>query len=276
MHDMVTAHEYRYMPIRTLALFAQRLGRVFAAPATWGRLIRERGWRRPRRRLHPAAPKEGVRATGPNEIFHIDVTIIRLLDGTRAYLHAVIDNFSRRILAWKLARRLEPDTTCEVLTEAAQFLASEGASATLMADSGVENVNGQVDAWLDSRPVHRVLAQVEVIFSNSLIEAWWRSLKHNWLYLHSLDSFERLEKLVAFYVAEHTTVMPHAAFDGQTPDEVYFGRGDGVAADLTAARKRAREARLDANRSLRCETCRVPARTAEGRKDLPCERGVAA
>ena len=36
-------------------------------------------------------------------MWHIDTTVIRLLDGTRAYLHAVIDNFSRRILAFRVA-----------------------------------------------------------------------------------------------------------------------------------------------------------------------------
>ncbi len=34
----------------------------------------------------------GIRAKAPGELLHLDVTIIRLLDGTRAYLHAVIDN----------------------------------------------------------------------------------------------------------------------------------------------------------------------------------------
>ena len=92
VHDMATAMEFRHMPIRVLALYAQRIGRVFAAPATWARLIRERGWRRPRQRVYPARPKEGIRATKPGELLHIDVTIIKLLDGTRAYLHAVIDS----------------------------------------------------------------------------------------------------------------------------------------------------------------------------------------
>jgi transposase InsO family protein len=61
-----------------------------------------------------------VRATRPHEYWHIDATIIRLLDGTRLYLHAVIDNFSRRILAWNLATRLEPQSTCAILIEAAK------------------------------------------------------------------------------------------------------------------------------------------------------------
>jgi transposase InsO family protein len=67
-----------------------------------------RGWRRPRLRLYPAKPKVGVRASKPNEIWHIDLTVLRLLDGTRAYVHAVIDNFSRRILAWTMAAKVDP------------------------------------------------------------------------------------------------------------------------------------------------------------------------
>ena len=85
--------------------------RIGCADGAWARLIRERGWRRPRQRVYPAKPKEGIRATKPGELLHIDVTVIKLLDGTRAYLHAVIDTFSRRILAWKLAPSLSPGST---------------------------------------------------------------------------------------------------------------------------------------------------------------------
>lgn len=154
---------------------------MFAAPATWARLIRERGWRRPRQRVYPARPNEDIRAIRPGELLHIDVTIIKLLDAARTYLHAVSDNFSRRILAWKLAASLEPGTTCQVLTDAADQHPELDGPATLYADSGVENVNGEVNALLDLGKLRRVLAQVEVSFSNSMIESWWRSLKSNWI-----------------------------------------------------------------------------------------------
>jgi len=95
----------------------------------------------------------------------------------------IIDNFSRRILAWRLAARLEPQTTCQLLTEAARNLPAEAGSATVVADSGLENVNGEVDSLFGLGQLRRVLAQVEVTFSNSMIGAWWRSLKHGWLYL---------------------------------------------------------------------------------------------
>ena len=78
---------------------------------------------------------------------------------------------------------------------------------TVVADSGVENVNNSVDALLNSTKLRRVRAHVEVTWSNSIIEAWWRSLKHQWLYLHSLDSVAGVQKLVAFFVEEHNTKM---------------------------------------------------------------------
>jgi putative transposase len=101
--DMVTAVEYRHVPTGMLAVLAQRLGKVWASPSTWYHLVRKFGWRRPRLRVHPAKPKVGLRTTRANKTWHIDTTVIRLLDGSRAYLHAVIDNFSRRILAWRVA-----------------------------------------------------------------------------------------------------------------------------------------------------------------------------
>ena len=88
-----------------------------------------------------------------------------------------------------------------------------------------------------------------------MIEAFFRSLKHGWLYLHTLDSLTALHRLIDFYVTAHNEVMPHSAFDGQTPDEMYFGIGDAVAAELAAARRAAREERMKANRAAACSVC---------------------
>lgn len=64
----------------------------------------------------------------------------------------------------------------------------------------VENVNGAVNELVESGLLKRVLAQTEITFSNSLIESWWRVLKHQWLYLNALDTVRTIENLVAFYV----------------------------------------------------------------------------
>ena len=124
-----------------------------------------------------------------------------------------------------------------------------------MADAGVENVNAQVDSLITTGVLRRVLAFTELKFSNSMIEAWWRSLKHQWLFLHSLDGVTTVRRLVEFYVQEHNQVLPHSAFRGQTPDEMYFGRGDAIPAALTAGAAAARRARAQANRSAACGTC---------------------
>src|SRR5262249_13964046 len=98
----------------------------------------------------------------------------------------------------------------------------------------LENVNVQVDALIESGVLRRLLAFTELKFSNSMTEAWWRSLKHQWLFLHSVDSVATIRRLVAFYVHEYNTVLPHSAFRGQTPDEMYSRTGDAVPAELTS------------------------------------------
>src|SRR5215831_6525972 len=253
--DMVTAVEYRHVPTGTLAVLAQRLGKVWASPSTWYSLVRKFGWRRPRLRVHPAKPTVGLRTTRPNEMWHIDTTVIRLLDGTRAYLHAVIDNFSRRMLAWRVTETSAPVNSVAVLVEADRGATPSETIPVVLADAGVENVNAQVDALISTGVLRRVLAFTEVKFSNSMIEAWWRALKHQWLFLHALDSVTTVRRLVEFYVQEHNQVLPHSAFRGQTPDEMYFGRGDTVPADLTARAAAARRARAEANLSAACRTC---------------------
>jgi transposase InsO family protein len=125
----------------------------------------------------------------------------------------------------------------------------------LFADSGIENINSAVDDTLFSACLERVLAQVDVAYSNSMIEAFWRSLKHQWLYLNSLDSIERLRVLVAFFIEQHNTQMPHSAFAGQTPDEMYFGTAVDLPAQLAAARNKAWAERLAANRAMTCDQC---------------------
>lgn len=81
MRGMVTSPDHRHMSLGCLAIFAQREGKLYAAPSTWRKLVQERGWRHPRKRIHPAKPKVGIRADAPNALWHIDTTILRLLDG---------------------------------------------------------------------------------------------------------------------------------------------------------------------------------------------------
>ena len=125
-----------------------------------------------------------------------------------------------------------------------------------------------LDELIASGLLSRVLAQTEITFSNSMIESWWRALKHQWLFLNTLDSVRTVEKLVTFYVEQHNKHLPHAAFHGQTPDEMYFGTGADIPKQLAAAKVAARQARLAGNRAVRCQRCSEPVarRTIAGEK----------
>ena len=72
-----------------------------------------------------------------------------------------------------------------------------------MANRRETRPNDHVDALIEDGVLSRTLALVEVSYSNSIIEAYWRSLKHQWLFLNSLDNLKALEKLVAFHVEQH-------------------------------------------------------------------------
>ncbi len=91
-----------------------------------------------------------------------------------------------------------------------------------------------------------------------MIEAFFRVAKHNWLFLNDLDTVATVRRLVAFYITEHNSRLPHSALGGRTPDEVYFDRATDVPEELAAGRLAARAARLEANRARHCEACAAP------------------
>jgi len=86
-------------------------------------------------------------------------------------------NYSRKILAWTVAERLEPTATCQFFLAAGRHMVFAG-RLLLFGDSGIENINSAVDNALLSACLERVLAQIDVAYSNSLVEAFWRSMKH--------------------------------------------------------------------------------------------------
>ena len=126
---------------------------------------------------------------------------------------------------------------------------------TLLTDGGVENFNSAVDKLIESGILVRLLAMTDIMFSNSLIESWFRSVKHQWLFLNTLDTVTAVENLVSFYISEHNRVIPHSAFKGQTPDEMYFGTGGEVPDELKLAKEIAWSERMEVNRARSCAVC---------------------
>ena len=108
-------------------------------------------------------------------MWHIDTTVIRLLDGTRAYVHAVIDNFSRRILAWRVADTFAAVNSVTVLLEAIEGATRSARAPVVLADAGVENVNG-------SSSTHSIASQPSA--------GWWRSTSTNTTTCFRIRRFE--------------------------------------------------------------------------------------
>jgi putative transposase len=63
--------------------------------------------------------------------------------------------------------------TCKILADAAKYLPTPPPEVAVITDSGRENVNGTVDAALGTGPLRRVLAQIDIVESNSILEASW-------------------------------------------------------------------------------------------------------
>ncbi|MCP4679908.1 MAG: transposase, partial [Deltaproteobacteria bacterium] len=145
-----------------------------------------------------------------------------------------------------MGSKLEPAATATLLVKAYEFRSSVGQGSdpqSVMIDAGVENINEAVLKLVEDGVLKLILAQTDICYSNSMIEAFWRVMKHQWLFLNQLDSIATLRRLVEFYVNQYNSVLPHSAFRGQTPDEMYFGTGDDVPNQLAAARAKARQAR---------------------------------
>jgi len=100
-----------------------------------------------------------------------------------------------------------------------------------------------------------VLAQIDIISSNSLIEAFWRQLKHAWLFLNTLDSAAAVRRLVAFYVREHNEKIPRAVLGARTLDEVYFSREENALERLSEQRKTAQKVRTWQIEQASCHRC---------------------
>ncbi len=94
---MVASQDYQHVTTKGLSQLAMRLNKVYASAGVWYRLIKIHQWRRLRTRIYPAKPKVGIREVKPNEIWHVDMTIIRLLDGTKLY-HSRVIGIAQKIL----------------------------------------------------------------------------------------------------------------------------------------------------------------------------------
>ena len=153
----------------------------------------------------------------PNQVWVTDITYLRLENGF-AYLAAIMDVYSRKVLSWKISTTLDSAFCIDALKEAmavygipAIFNTDQGCQFTsydfikILKDAGVEiSMDGQ-GRWMD----------------NIYIERLWRSLKYEDIYLKSYENVRELKKGVGRYFRFYNSRRYHQNLDYLTPDRMY-------------------------------------------------------
>jgi putative transposase len=253
--SLVTSKKYLHFSIPSLALFAKRRGLVFASLTLWYRTVREFSLRRPGIRVYPDKPKVGIRAAAPNQIWHLDQSLLRLKNGTKVFIRAVVDNFSRCVLSWQVTDGYRSKLTKALIEDACRYatISKYHSVPNLLVDSGTENLNRHVDTLVKSGLNKRTIAQIDISFSNSMIESFFRTIKHRWLFMLSLDDIECVQKYVGEFIEDYNTLIPHSALRGATPLEMFLGSWLPAQIDeLESAEEQATEVRRIANLNSEC------------------------
>jgi putative transposase len=171
----------------------------------------------PGHRIYPYLLRK-MAVTRPNQVWAMDITYVPLARGF-VYLAAVIDWFSRKVLAWRLSITLSADFCIEALDEA---LARHGTPEIFNTDQGSQ---------FTSVDFTRVLADAGIAISmdgkgawrdNVFIERLWRTVKYEEVYLRAYASVPEARSSIALYQTFYNRRRPHSSLGGQTPDQAYL------------------------------------------------------
>jgi putative transposase len=160
----------------------------------------------------------GVTVDRPNQVWAMDITYIPMARGF-VYLTAVVDWFTRRVLAWRVSIGMEVAFCLEAVEEAlakhgtpeifntdqgSQF--SSAAFTGLLADNGIQISMDGKGSWRD----------------NVFVERLWRSVKYEEVYLKAYDSVGEARASLGRYLIFFNGKRPHSSLDARTPDQAYF------------------------------------------------------
>ena len=178
----------------------------------------------PAHRIYPYLLR-GVAITRPNQVWSTDITYIRLNHGF-AYLVAVMDWYSRRVLAWRISNSMEASFCVDCLRQAIDehgkpevFNSDQGSQFTSEAFTGVLKAN-DIKISMDGRGR---------VFDNIFVERLWRTVKYEDVYLKGYATMGELLIGLTQYFAFYNGERPHQALGNQTPEAVYrSGSGGGA------------------------------------------------
>ena len=162
----------------------------------------------------------GLRVERPNQVWAMDITYIPMARGF-VYLAAVVDWFSRRVLAWRLSITMEVEFCVGAVEEALAkygapeiFNSDQGSQFTSDAFTGLLMKNG-IAISMDGRAAWR---------DNVFVERIWRSMKYEEVYLHAYDSVAEARSSLDRYFTFYNSRRPHSSLGARTPDSAYFAQ----------------------------------------------------
>jgi putative transposase len=156
--------------------------------------------------------------TRPNQVWAMDITYIPMARGF-VYLAAVVDWFSRRVLAWRLSISLEAAFCIETLEEA---LARYGCPEIFNTDQGSQFTSHDFTGVLLKNEIAISMDGKGAWRDNVFVERLWRSIKYEEVYLRAYDSVAEARASIGRYLAFYNGRRPHSSLDRRTPDQAYF------------------------------------------------------
>ncbi len=201
----------------------------------------------PRHKIYPYLLR-GMAITRPNQVWSTDITYIRLAHGF-AYLVAIIDWYSRKVLSWRLSNTMDAAFCVDCLEDALQH---HGRPEIFNSDQGVQFTSQVFTDVLKRESIRISMDGRGRALDNIFVERLWRSLKHEDIYLKGYANMGDLTLGLTDYFAFYNTERPHQSLSNQTPDKVYSTGEGGGAKIVDRFSKEESRSRADEASGQRC------------------------
>jgi putative transposase len=160
----------------------------------------------------------GLAVDRPNQVWAMDITYIPMARGF-VYLTAVVDWFSRRVLAWRVSITMEVEFCLEAVEEA---VAKHGRPEIFNTDQGSQFTSVDFTGLLLDNAIAISMDGRGAWRDNVFVERLWRSVKYEEVYLRAYDSVGEARTSIGRYLDFYNRKRPHSSLDARTPDRAYF------------------------------------------------------